>query len=526
MPNTTQSAGAGEQHHDETALAADAREFAATLEETHPDPYDGHGGRVPFHRHLETLVREIPDGGESATAFARRLQSFAARVRDGHTKVEGPASGAESLDDRLPLAFRVVGDALYVEAAYGDAHADLVGGRLCDVAGVSVPELRERMARTQSSDNEYGDRYRLTDALGPNPANLRPIVDTPTPTVTVETPAGDRVTRMLSLTDAEEPVERLTQSLEHPDSNGEPAYRLLDDGQAALLAIPDCVSHREPIEAAAAMYESLPDIYDPEDIYRQVVGDSVPDNREDVIAGIPAATDVFASLVEAMADAGTETLVIDTRGNSGGSSIPAYLLTYVLHGRDGVAEAAADQYSVGKDSALYREHYGDAGQLRDTENPAGFDFHSYERYRDGGESDVLTELAEMSDTIADELASNAHEAYYCPEDVVVVTDAETFSAGVEPGILLEKLGASVVGVPSAQAANGPRDVLSSELPETGLQYRVSYRHHVFQPGVDGTVFRPDVELTPERFERYGRAADAEVALAFDHSDGKKGASSR
>lgn len=521
MSNTSGRADTDAQYHDEETLAADAREFTATLEETHPDPYDGHGGRVAFHRRLEDLVREIPDGGESETAFARRLQSFAARIRDGHTKVDVPESGSDSPDGRLPLEFRGVGDALYVEAAYEDANADLVGGRLRAVEGVSVPELRQRIARTASSDNEYGDRYRLTDALGPNPASLRPLVDTTTPTVTVELEDGDRVTRSLSLTDAEDPVRTLTQSLDHPDSNGEPAYRLLDDGRAALLTIPDCLSHREPIEAAAAMYETLPDIYDPEEIYRQLVGDQVPDDRADVIAGIPAATDVFGSLVESMADASTETLVVDTRGNSGGSSIAAYLLTYVLHGRDGVAEAAADQYSVAKDSPLYREHYGDSGQLRDTDNPAGFDFHSYDRYRDGVEADALAELAEMSDAIADELAADAHEAYYSPDDVVVVTDAETFSAGVEPGILLEKLGASVVGVPSAQAANGPRDVLSGELSETELQYRVSYRHHVFQPGVDGTVFRPHVELTPERFEQYDRAADAGVALALDHAAGEE-----
>jgi len=239
-----------------------------------------------------------------------------------------------------------------------------------------------------------------------------------------------------------------------------------------------------------------------------------------VLAGIPAATEIFVALAEEMASRDTETLVVDTRGNGGGSSVAAYALTYVLHGREGVATAAGDQYSVSKDSALYRENYGDDGPVADTENAAGFDFDSYFTATGEKGASVLEELTELSETFARELARGDDAGRYCPENVVVVTDAETFSAGVEPGILLSKLGAQVIGVPSAQSANGPRDVLLSDLPETGLEFRVSYRHHVFQPGQDGTVFETDVELTPERFEAYGRTSDAGVRLALDAAAGE------
>jgi hypothetical protein len=514
---------AGSDTHDRATLAADAREFAATLEDAHPDPYAGHGGRVAFHRRLEELITGIPGDGESCSRFARRLRGFAARVRDGHTQVGVPDDEEDDVDGRLPLDCRVVGDALYVEAVYDDAHTGLLGGRLRAVDGVPVPDLRERVARTQSSDNQYGDRKRLCDALGPDPASLSALVDgdATSPTVTVETSAGERADRELSLLARDSPVSTLHTAIDHPETNGEPAYRFRD-GDAALLTIPDCQTHREPLEAARAMYDDGPDLYDLRETYRQVVGEPVPEDDDAVLAGIPAATEIFAALAEAMAERGTETLVVDVRGNGGGSSLAAYALTYVLHGRDGIAAAAGDQYSVSKDSALYRENYGEDGPLDGGDNPAGFDFDAYFTPTEEKGAYVLEELTGLSETFAAEVERRGDAGVYCPENVVVVTDAETFSAGLEPAVLLSKLGAQVVGVPSAQAANGPRDVLQGELSNTGLGFRVSYRHHVFQPGEDGTVFAPDVALTPERFEEYDRASDAGVRLALDAVTGTSG----
>ena len=521
MPDGSQHAAETPEKYEKTALVADARELAATLEDAHPDPYAGHGGRVDFHRRLEELVRDIPEDGEREGAFARRLQRFVARVRDGHTSVDVPGEPHAAVDCRFPLDLRVVGDALYVDAVYEDDHADLLGGRLLAVNDVRVPALRERMAAAQSSDNVYGDRQSLCAALGPDPGMLGALLaeDAPTPILTVERSDGERVERTVDHTPAEEPTATLDRALDHPETSGEPAYRLLDGGDAALLTIPDCQTHREPIEAAVAMYDDLPDLYDPRETYRQVVGDPAPDDVDDVLAGIPAATAAFTSLAAEMAAAGTETLVVDTRGNGGGSSLPAYILAWVLYGSDGLGEAAADQYSVSKDSATYRAQYGDDGPLADTDNPAGFDFDSYFTPDSEKQTSILEELTAVSETFAAAVEDGEYDGFYAPEDVVVVTDAETFSAGVEPAVLLSKLGARVAGVPSAQAANGPRDVLFGTLSNTGIEFRTSFRYHAFRPGEDGTVFDVDVALTPQRFEAYDRTSDAGVRLALDAAAG-------
>ena len=122
--------------HDETyarsELVADVRHLAEQLETAHPDPYDGHGGRVDFHRRVEEAVRAIPDAGEPLHEFYPRVAELVAGVRDGHTDISPPDDSA--IDGELPLGLRVVGDELYVDEVYADAHAELLGGRVVSVS--------------------------------------------------------------------------------------------------------------------------------------------------------------------------------------------------------------------------------------------------------------------------------------------------------------------------------------------------------------------------------------------------------
>lgn len=517
-------------------LVEDARSLAATLEDTHPDPYAGHGGRVAFHRNLESLVRSIPEEGEPVAEFYERVAGFAAAVRDVHTGVSPPEPADGGVDGRLPLDFRVVGDELYVEEVYDDAHADLLGGRLTAVEELPVSELEAKVARVESADNTFGDRHNVVTALE-RLDPLRFVLDEPTVrlAVRIETPGGETVERTLEPVEAEklgegdesveadEPVRTLESTVERPETDGEPAYCFLDDERStALLALPDHQCYRENVEMMVSMGHERAD-EQAREVYETVAGEPVPDDLDDVLAGIPSATDELTRLVEEMADAETETLVVDTRENGGGNSALTYILTYVLLGWDGIGEAVADHVAVPKDSELYRRTYGDEGPVGETDNPAGFDFEAYFSRGDADRQvEQLRERVELSPTFRSEVESGDHEGYYCPENVVVVTSAGTASAGTEPAFLLSKLGATVVGVPSLQAPNNPRDLLRDELPNAGLDYRVSFRHVEFCPGLDGEegdVFDPDVELTPDRFEEFDRAGDASVRLALAHASG-------
>ncbi|UPV76340.1 S41 family peptidase (plasmid) [Halorussus limi] len=507
-------------HYPRADLVEDARSLATTLEASHPDPYAGHGGRVAFHRNLEELVREIPADGESLEAFYERVAEFAALVRDLHTAVSPPEETEAEVAGRLPLGFRVVGDGLYVDEVYDEDCADLLGGRLVAAEGVPTADLEARAAAVESADNEYGDRRNLgkmLEAVAPLRFLLDDEREPERPTLTVETPDGERTERTLEVVETDEPVETLATSVERPETDGEPAFRFLDDERStALLALPDMRLYREHPEMMTAMDAEGSERM-ARDAYREVVGEPVPDELTDVLAGIPSATEVLTELVEEMADAGTETLVVDTRDNGGGNSALTYILLYVLYGWDGIADATADQISVPKDSDLYRQRFGDEGAVGETDNPAGFDFESYFARGDADEQlDQLREQVRLTETFREEVESGDNEAYYRPESVVVVTSAGTASAGTEPAFLLSKLGASVVGVPSVQAPNKPRDLLPGELPNTGLDFRVSFRHVEFRPEADdGDVFVPEAELTSDRFEAYDRAGDAGLRLALD-----------
>lgn len=510
------------RHVEREALVEDARTFARTLESAHPDPYAGHGGRVAYHRNLAELVRSIPDDGESIRRFYRRLQRFAAGVRDGHTKIEPPETLKDGFDGRFPLGFRVVGTNLYVDTVYDDAHVDLLGDRLLSVDGLSVSKLRVRQSKAVSADNQYGDLVNLAGALETGGDELAYVLESSVDsmTVTVETD-GSTCERMLNPTEAEEPVASLETTITQPETNGEPAYRFLDDGSTALLTLPDCHSHRELHEYVASVGGVLGGYYDTAETYRRLVGEPVPDDRDEMVAGLPSASEILTDLADEMAEAGTDTLIIDTRDNSGGSSILAYLLLYVLYGWDGTVKAGGDQYSIAKDSELYRRGYGEDGQIDETPNPAGFDFESYFQSPEDAAKETIEELSEYSPTFANAFENGDEgnpNGYYRPDTTIVVTSATTYSAGIEPAFLLSKLDTTVVGVPSGQSPNGPRDILVDELPNTGLEYKLSYRHHEFLPDEPGDVFEPNVELTPERFESFDCAGDAEIRLALAYAN--------
>lgn len=500
-------------------LVDDAETFARTLEAAHPDPYSGHGGRVAFHRRLAELVRNIPDGGEPLPVFHRRLQRFAAHVQDGHTAVQPPEDGESSQTGRLPLALRVIGDGLYVEAVYENSLTPLLGGRLLAVDGVPVETLRERHKGVASADNRFGRLTALAAAITTDPAALARLLeaDPTSPTVTVETTDDERVTRAVDLVD-DAPVATLDRAHRHPETAGQPAFDLWDDGRTALLRIPNCTAHREHHEVMVAVGRDGDGISDSAEAYRRLVGEPVPADPDERIAELPAASDVLRDLVEAMADAGTEQLIVDVRGNTGGSSIVPYLLVYALHGWDGVVEAVGDQYDVTKISELAREELSAESPLGEPDTHGGFDFDSYFKSDEAAAAMAREQFTQLSSTLAAALDDDDLAGRYCPENVAVVTDAETFSAGVEPAILLSKLGADVVGVPAGQSPNGPREALLDELPNTELDYHLSMRHHVFLPAEEGDVLTPDVPLTPERFRALDCAADASLVLALAHFD--------
>jgi hypothetical protein len=69
-------------------------------------------------------------------------------------------------------------------------------------------------------------------------------------------------------------------------------------------------------------------------------------------------------------------------------------------------------------------------------------------------------------------------------NAIVVTSADTYSAGFDVALPLRALGARHVGSPSAQAPNCFMDVLGFKLPHSGLEGTISFKDSCALPGID------------------------------------------
>lgn len=514
--------------HARPALAEDLRELLGLVEAIHPDPFVGYDGRVALHARVERIVRGLP---ETATTeeFYRLAAPVVAGLDDAHSLLRPPddgPGGEDGSDRRLPVSFRVVGDALYVEAVSDPDHADLLGGRLLAVEGVPLPDLVERSRVLRASENRYGALARAGHAI----ERYRPLArlldrEAPPdiPTLAVDVPGDERTASVEPTADAD-PVAELEPTFPRPTGPG-PRYRLYRGGDAAVFVPGNLSDYRESLEAKRAASAGVA-ARQAERAYDRQVGDDPPDSVEETIAALPSMTGTVERMTAEMAEAGTETLVVDLRDNPGGDSQFVFHLAYALQGWDGVARATEGIRVVRRRSEAYRRRYGDAGDGDGDggtapDGPGNYDFSGFLERPDGADRPGRVELVRRrlgrSPTATEFLERVDGAGRYRPDRLVVVTSAGTMSSAFAGATQLTALGADVVGVPSGQAPVSFGEHVERTLPNTGLDVRISGSMYHWLDDPSGDVLEPDRELTPARFERHDAAADAGLRLAFEHA---------
>jgi hypothetical protein len=507
------------ERFDRDALAEDARALVAAIEECHPDPYVGYDGRVALHARLERLVRDLP---ESATTeeFYRRAAPLVAGLQDAHSLLKAPERTDAGADDRtLPVAFRVVGDGLYVESVADDALADLLGARLLAVEGESVATLVDRGSSLRGAENGYMERY-FAAGMVEHRRRLARLLDRPEPpaepTLRFETADGERSVAMAPVASDRDPTNELDQTFPHPTGTG-PRYRLYEGGDAAVFVPGDLQGYRESLEVMMARGAATAEELAPAAYERHVGGDP-PGDLDATVAALPSMTETLADLAEGMAAADTDTLVVDLRDNTGGDSQFVFHLAYALGGWDAVVDAMAGVRSLKRRTDRHRERYGagEAGLGTAADNPADYDVSDF-LDDDGGTAERLREGLSQSDTFARLVESGDFEGALAPDDVVVAISTGTLSSGFAGAAQLASLGADVVGVPSGQAPLSFGEAVAVTLPNTGLTVDVAGALFHWTSDPDAAVLEPDRELTPAAFEAYDRAGDAGLRLAFDHA---------
>ena len=519
-------------------LLADARELARLLEESHPDPYSGGGGRIAFHRRLHRILSSIPPSGMTRAQFLRLVQPLVASVRDGHTQIRLPGNSKCAGPDAW-LGWGVVGRGLYVAEVYRPEDRWLLGSLLASINGVPFDELTRRMGEVRGFDNTYNNLVHLAEACTCPPllAQLFGTGPLPDPLVfEVLTPDGKtrKFEPEISGSQPGKPVRPETK-VPLPEPNAaDMCWTFLDrDGRVALLRIDSMARYREAFEVwKSTSYINAVRMH-LEKTFRRATGKEPPNDVDAAIQSIPSATELLSELTGAMRSAGTQVLIVDLRKNRGGNSFMNWIVAFHLFGPSALPEVAQDEYQIKRYSRLYFENYGNVSLAeinRGREVPlqiGDYDFSEedeYQRRKSGmlsgderrkKEKELMEYFSRSSPTFYRALRQAA--APYRPRRIVVLTYAFTYSAGFDLAAMLYKRGAAIVGVPPSQAGNCYIDTLFFTLTNSRLTGTISHKYSVLFPDDPdaGRVLRPAVELDYSTLRALHLDPNASVLLALD-----------
>jgi hypothetical protein len=453
-------------------------------------------------------------------------------VGDAHTVIHADLDVDWGRPGGIPLYFGAVGEGMYVRGVTREGERHLIGAQLVSVEGVPFAEIVERLARLRPLENRYGALAwlgRYGDLwCEPQLSLLLPEwSDHSSIEVTLLTPRGDVETLTFELPrDLDYPpiVSESRVALPRAD-RCEFVYAFLDTArQVALLRVTGMMHYREALE----MWES----YGSEDMrsygreaYETYHGSRPPSDYAGVMAGVPSATETFRDLVADMEEAGTRTLLVDLRQNSGGNSFMSNILVYFLYGKE-VLLGRPPGLEVKKYSRFFFETHPnisleDLNEARDVPLAVG-DCDTISNPRLGVTPALRAEREETLRTMATfaaELDSGEYDGYYTPERVVVLSSPWTFSSGYTMMRYLFRAGAKLAGTPSGQASNCFGDIIRFELPNSGLSGNVSHKRYSDFPDDPelGRVLPMDYPLTYEKLREYEFDLNAEVLLGMEVS---------
>lgn len=307
-------------------------------------------------------------------------------------------------------------------------------------------------------------------------------------------------------------------------------WSFLDAQQrVACLRATSMMHYREAFEFSRGVgYQAHLD-YHLDATVSQIMQGSLPESVEEKIALLPSATEMLLDMFTAMREARSTHLIVDMRHCPGGSSFLASMLVYFLYGTESLLDVEGG-YQIKRYSPLYFENYRDASpeQFQEALQVGGYDFSSERSWQLNQQMGITAEERQrdyqeyqhyfsLMPTFAAAFEQRQGEKCWTP-DVLVLTSADTFSAGFDMVVYLWRRGAKVIGVPSGQAGNCFIEVLGYKLKHSGLGGNISCKRSLYFPNDPerGKLFRPDHELTYEYFMSRNFDPHATISLALEH----------
>jgi hypothetical protein len=504
------------------ALLADARQLAAIIEDTHPDPYIRGGGKIAFQIRLDKLLHAIPDEGLTKDGFIQLLRPFLAAIGDSHTEIWTDYGVSYTTPGGIPVHFGIVEQELYVAGVLDPAHEYLIGAVLTAVEGIPVAKLVARQRELVPLENDY----HVLEEMASRTLYYAPYLQDALPewqdagqiAATFRLPGGEaeEITFALPVRATRTTWPGTAVDLPAPPETGF-SYNMLTppgaDEEIAYLRVDHMEGFREAAETMGKQGSRL-----------------------------PSATEMFRDLALEMKEAGTQTLVVDLRANGGGSSLMGDILIYTLYGKEALT---AIQYAVlqaggqvNRYSAQCFTPPNNVGATLEELNEGrsvpvelgGYDFREF-FYGDADEFEAYVAAMDeppflgwfkATPTFWAEYESEAHSGTYLPENVLVLISPWTFSSGFTMARDLYRAGATLVGTPSAQASNTFGNGLLWELDNTGLQGQVTRSYFVIVPEDSGlaTVLPVQVPLTYDKLASYHFDPNAAFLLALEVAAGE------
>jgi hypothetical protein len=472
------------RYHSMNSYQQDFLYLTETVRETHPEPY-GTWGKANFdaeqNRFLESLAAET-----SRVAFERTLQSFLSHIRDSHTSAQTSWMGGQL---EYPVSFFWIKDTLILASVGREEDTTLIGSHVLSFYGVPTDEVFTRFTRFISYENIYVAR-RTLQYYFIFPALHREVGIIKGDTLELTLLAANGTTSTHNVMPVQQP-KRIAPYKSHPITqkvNRPFRYTILKEESACYL-----------------QWNTMMDL-------RVVRLLSFPMN---ILAypvfwymGIGYFDNFLENMFEEMKEEGVTTLIVDVRGNGGGSSAYGEQLLYHLD-----VPSNIKTYSMAiRFSLFYREFFPEAYQF--------FSSRYAEKHNGAKLPDSLLVTSDFVATDSLEQVyfgnvMNPKSNYYIEPDrnvfkgkvYFLVGDGTYSSAIILSTLVKDNKLFTMVGQPTRGRPSHYGDTPVLKLPNSGIVCRISCKKF-FRPDISKDTedsLYPDVEIWPT-FEdlKYGR----------------------
>ncbi|MDE6450671.1 MAG: S41 family peptidase [Muribaculaceae bacterium] len=492
------------------SIISDFDTLIRIIEDTHPDPYTNHGGRVFYHKHAYDIRNELlSDSNLTVNTLYKKASQFISQLQDGHSFINMPTISQQSPDcDTLMLVkFTYVADALIIDAIDTDTQ-HLLGSRLCGINGIPIDRIAERIAIAQPCENKAG-RYNYManyfrtlnfyrNLAGDSQAHI---------TLNLTTPAGDTIDHRPTAIHYSQfsKTEKARTPVSNLFPNGLMEWKTVDSTMIFRLST---VQSRENFNF---MYHNGWDFYDQLCHYYTIAHEEMPSDTLEAINRLPSMSESFMTMLSEMKARKLDRLIIDLRGNGGGWTPIVTPTLYMMYG-DSYLNTDMSCRMYRRISKLYLDKINTSIENFNLANGCELKTGDYLFYSDKPDTRPVEEKrasfinqAFCDDTIKDLLRSLNGKPFYKPDKIYVVTDAGTFSAAFHYAFHLSQMGAIVAGDTSSQAPNCYMEVTPFTLPYSGLSGSISNTLQEFLPTTDPKAreFTPDIRLNYEDYLHFG-----------------------